>query len=84
MLLSATEIVLCISLLLCCIASLSYWQKELICHVVNTLFLKISELSQQKLFFDTALAMPEEALLLVMSMFIFHIPSQCGCASKTQ
>lgn len=49
-----------------------------------SLFLKISELSQKKLFFDTALAVLEEVLLLMMSMHIFRMLSPCSSASKTQ
>jgi len=48
-----------------------------------TLFLKISELSQQK-FNDTGLAMLEKVLLLMMPVRVFHIPSQCSCSSKAQ
>lgn len=47
-----------------------------------TLFLEVSELSQQKLFFDTALATPEEVLLLVMSKRIFHIQANIVVPAK--
>lgn len=69
MILSATEVVLHI-LLFALLYSLPFLVAEgvdLLCSY--TLFLKISELSQEKLFFDTALAMLEEALLLVMSVY---------------
>lgn len=47
-----------------------------------TLFLEVSELSQQKLFFDTALATPEKVLLLVMSMCISYTQANIVVPAK--